>query len=161
MSDFLRLYPEHKRPGCVYFDTFTFQGEEYYLNTIVNLNRNLSTNITKVQVVEAGLDNGVPFWTYAMWNHLGGVSYRITQRSPDVEIKSIIKSSNTPPKVNEPEYYKDSEVPVVAVGWIIYAIVMIGSIIFKDFISLWVISTIFFFYWRRNQLKKPSKHDYG
>ena len=51
---------------------------------------------------------------------------------------------------------KDSQIDKLVIGWIIYIAVMIGSMIFKGFISVWIFGSIFFYFWRKDVIKKEG-----
>lgn len=48
----------------------------------------------------------------------------------------------------------DFEKPEILIGWIIYIIVLIASLIFYQFYVIWIAASIIFFKWRREQLLK-------
>ena len=45
-------------------------------------------------------------------------------------------------------------------GWIIYIIVMIGGMIFVDYIYLAIFATIYFFRWRHNKIEEANGRKY-
>lgn len=158
------------RQGCTYFHTFSFQCKEYLLNTSVKIKDGMFTTNLKplydrplVQVVEHFIDQrGTARWTYALWNYDGGIWLYTTTQSPDDLVECIEQiATGKPTHEEKAEYYKDSEVPVVKMGWLIYIAVMLGSMIFNGFIVAWVFGTMFFFSWRKEKLRKPVKYEYG
>ena len=157
------IYPEKKRQGYVYYDKFQYQGKSYYLNTIVDLKHKCGVkDIKLMQVVEAGIcDCGKKYWVYAIWKSNGYVRYNVSYISPDEEILEIIEPAKQPPKILPTEYYKDSEVSGMFGAWVLYFAIMFFGMIFRDFIVLWVMGTIFFYVWRKMKLQKPAKHDFG
>ena len=156
----------------VYFNTFIFKGKTYPLNTSVKIKSDVYILTHKlgalcdrplVQVVKSYIDcNGKHRWTYAIWSRSGNVYPYTTIKSPDEMVESII---STPNKITsykpDVEYYKDSEVKGVGIGWFIYIAIMIFGSIFKDAIVVWIFATIYFFWWRKQKLKKPEKFFYG
>ena len=52
---------------------------------------------------------------------------------------------------------KDSDYPELIVGWIVYIIVMAGSLIFNDFYLLWPIITFLFYKYRKGVIKQKNK----
>ncbi|MGN1327237.1 MAG: hypothetical protein ACI4VQ_04115 [Clostridia bacterium] len=56
-----------------------------------------------------------------------------------------------------PEIKKtDFDCPAVLVGWAIYVVLMIGSLIFKDFYCLWGLISFYFFRWRKAMLNDDN-----
>lgn len=53
-------------------------------------------------------------------------------------------------------YPKDSEIPKLFFGWIIYLIIMAILVIFKDRWLGWIAATIYFFYWRHKIKEEES-----
>lgn len=53
---------------------------------------------------------------------------------------------------------KDLQIDKLVVGWIVYIAVMIGSIIFKDCISIWIFGSIYFYFWRKDVIKKEGHY---
>lgn len=159
------------RPGCIYYDTFSFHGKTYPLNTVVKIkDRTFTRNLTPlydrpmVQVVEHFKDqNGRIRWTYALWNYEGGIwHYTTAVQSPDEIVECIVQfAPPEPTQDKKPEYYKDSEVPGMGAAWAIYIAVMIFSLIFRGFLAVWVIGSFIFFSWRKEKLRKPVKYKYG
>lgn len=45
-------------------------------------------------------------------------------------------------------------------GWMLYIIVMIGGLIFNDYILLAIFATVYFFYWRRKEIDKANGRRY-
>lgn len=157
--------------GCKIFETFEFQGKEYPLNTIVKIKNGTCAYNTKpidkyhrAQVVEHFIDKrGREIWTYIFWTGIPGNKALFCYHpsiSPDEIVERIV---GRPPPVNENqvEYYRDSEVSVVMLGWVFYILFMIGIMIFKDFIVGWVFGTVFFYFWRKHKLEKPKKYMFG
>lgn len=159
------IYPEVVRPGETYFDTFEFQGQEYYVNSIVTVkNPNwvgfrgsylISLAEHKIQ------ENGIEVWTYACWDYIQGVKHTTIRSRPDNIIQEILEPAEKPPAVPIQEFYKDAEVSQVWIGWVIYIAVMFFGMVFRGFGVLWVFATLYFFSWRSAMLAKPVKHDYG
>lgn len=53
---------------------------------------------------------------------------------------------------------KDSQIDKLVIGWFVYIAVMLGSIIFKDFISIWIFGSIYFYFWRKDVIKKEGHY---
>lgn len=158
-----------QRPGCVNHSTFSFQGKEYPLNTTVKIKDCMFTSTGNalycypmVQVVEAFIDkNGTNRWTYALWKYNGNVWHYTTIRSPDELVECIVNPYINENTTKEPEYYKDSEVSGMALGWFIYIASMIFVTVFNGFYVAWIFGTWYFFTWRKEKLKKPVKIMHG
>lgn len=56
-------------------------------------------------------------------------------------------------------YVSDSNIPELVVGWPLYIFLMIGSSIFNDRVSGWILITIIFFIWR-HKLKEEEYYYY-
>lgn len=162
------LYPEHKRQGYTYFNTFVFNGKEYLLNTIVTLKKKgCAKNAVLVQVVESCLDErGQPSWTYEIWLKSGHHYPYKTFHHPDDVIESIVEEAYPVQAKKEKlkyfdKYYFDWEVPEVQTGWIVFILIMLLGTFLKDRWTLWIIGSIYFYLWRMFKLKKQKQHDYG
>ena len=116
-----------------------------------------------VQVVESYLDaNKTHRWKYALWNYNGNILHYITSCPPDEVIDHVVCVHNNDITIDtKEEYYQDSEITSVKVGWVIYILAMVFGTIFKAVIYFWIITTIVFFWWRKQTLKKPDKVHYG
>lgn len=160
---------EWYREGATQLDSFSFQGKEYPLNTTVIIKDRMYTKNggelfghPMVQVVEVYIDrNGRKRWTYALWKYDGRIFHHTTTKSPDELVERIetpyVKSAHE----DAPEYYKDSEVPGMAMAWVIYIAAMIFVTVFNEFYIAWVFGTLYFFTWRKRKLKKPIEIKYG
>ena len=147
--------------GCTYFNSFIFQGKEYPLNTVVQLkdssivvHRKYINQYPRIQIVEYFTNrNGDACWTYALWtgNKYGAILPYYTTRSPDELVYNIVGY----PELQEKEvcYHADSEVTEVKFGWVIYIVLMIALMVFRDFVVGWVFVSIYFFLWRKNKLQ--------
>lgn len=63
-------------------------------------------------------------------------------------------------KVEYHQTHPDIKPDSLVGGWILYIIVMIGGMIFVDYISLAIFATIFFFSWRHNQIERANGRKY-
>lgn len=55
---------------------------------------------------------------------------------------------------------KDVKPDTLVGGWFLYIIVMIGGLIFVDYIYLAIFATIYFFSWRHNEIEKANGRKY-
>ena len=158
-----------QRPGCIHYSTFSFKGKEYPINTTVKIKDRIYTRTWNelfgypmTQVVEHYVDqNGTRRWTYALWKYNGVPWHYTTTRSPDEMIECIVEQYVEKTQQEKPEYYKDSEVSGVRLGWAVYITTMFFVMVFKEFYIGWIIGTLYFFYWRKEKLKKPVKYMHG
>lgn len=58
---------------------------------------------------------------------------------------------------NQPDIKPDS----LTGGWFLYIVVMIGGMIFNAYLGIAIVATIYFFYWRHDQIERANgrKHD--
>jgi hypothetical protein len=161
------LYPEHGFGDYQYFDNFTFNGETYYINSVIKLSKDaqrfLGSENEYSQIIQREITNlGVERWAYVVKIEGSEVYHTFTTVSPDQLVEEVtIPATLVGTAKDKTEYYSDLEDPDVIIGWIIYIAVMIGSLIFIDFGAIWGFASIVFFVWRHNRLKKPKKHNYG
>ena len=157
------MYPETPVSGRQYFNTFNFNGTEYYLNSIVkpkDSSRELKKAVM-VQIIEHGITKyEEEYWCYVLWDKWGNMR-KYYAGDPNKELECIIEPATLPPKVIPSKKYSDFEVPEVVKGWIIYIIAMFFSIVFRNFFIAWILISIVFFGWRKEKLQKPIEHNYG
>ena len=164
--DHIKLYPEYEFPGFQYFDDFTFNGEEYYINSVVKLSedakRFLGLQNEYTQIVQHEITNlGKERWGYVadIWDDV--ITNAFTTVPPDQLVEEVVIPADLEQVEDKLQYYKDYEVPGVITGWIIYIVIMVGSLIFVDFGIIWGFASLAFFAWRHQKLKKPKRHNYG
>lgn len=66
-------------------------------------------------------------------------------------------------KQDKIEYHKthpDVKPDCLVGGWILYIIVMIGGMIFKDYFFLAIYATIYFFWWRHDKIERANGRKY-
>ena len=66
-------------------------------------------------------------------------------------------------KKEKKKYYEthpDIKPDCLATGWILYLIVMIGGLIFVDYVFLAIFATIVFFSWRHNKIEEANGRRY-
>jgi hypothetical protein len=139
------------------------------MNTTIKIKDRMSTangsslhGYPMTQVVEAFIDQrGIMRWTYALWNYNGNVWHYTTTRSPDEMVECIVEPYVEKTQPEKQEYYKDSEVQGIGIGWIIYIAAMIFAIVFREFYIVWGFGTLYFFAWRKSKLQKPVRHMHG
>lgn len=157
----MRLYPEYQKPGYTYFETFTFQGKEYYRNSIVKFKKG-KKDAKLIQLVEHYIDeSGFQYWTYEIWRQSGHHYSYNTFSTPDEILECIIEPAYPIHVNNKQEYYRDWEVDEVLKGWLIFIVIMALGTFLRDRVTLWIIGSVLFFFWRENKLRKPPEHDYG
>lgn len=157
--------------GYKCFDYFTYQGEDYLLNTMVRLTdkgkNQLRTEYRETQIVgHCMTDNGKHYYRYVRaWVYNNGTKRAVTDiscTSPDEMIEAIVVPARKIDNANnKQEYYKDYEVGGVLAGWVLYIAIMIFLLIFKEFYIGWFFVSIYFFTWRKKVLKKPKIENYG
>lgn len=149
------------------FKTFSFQGKEYPINSVVKIKKDFYTTKNQfghlsrypmVQVVESYINwQGTHLWLYAIWSKNGHIGYYRTSKKPEEIIEHVVETEFDKYTV----YYKESEVPEVFTGGCLYLLFLLITLIFKDFWIAWVIGTIYFFSWRSKKLQRPPlKHGF-
>ena len=87
------------------------------------------------------------------------------QKEPQQNMKAIkteyINISEL--RLKNPDYHKD--LPDVKPsclfnGWVAYLIVMIGGLIFRGYVAIAIIATIYFFSWRHNKIEEANGRKY-
>lgn len=160
-----------KRMGYECFDYFTYQGKEYFLNTMVRLTDRgkelLRTDYRETQLVGHYMfKDGKHCYEYVKaWVYNNGTKRAVTDilcTNPDEIIEAIVVPACQIDNTNDKqEHYKDYEVEGVLVGWILYIATMIFLLVFREFYVGWFFVSIYFFAWRKKELKKPKKENYG
>lgn len=56
------------------------------------------------------------------------------------------------------KYLKDSQMPELVVGWILYIVIMLILIIFNDRIIGWIAASVYFFTWRYEKKEKDGTY---
>ena len=56
-------------------------------------------------------------------------------------------------------YLKESEVPEIIYGWVMYIFIMCLLVIFKHAWAGWIAATIYFFRWKKKKLKEAYYYD--
>ena len=54
------------------------------------------------------------------------------------------------------KYVKDSDMPEIVIGWILYIFIMCLLVNFKDALLGWIAATIYFFRWRHNKKEEEG-----
>ena len=162
---FDNLYPRCKFSGYKYFEDFTYNGEKYYLNTIVKLSddakRFLGAESLYSQVIQHEITNvNKERWGYVVRKQSNKIWHVFTTVPPDQLIEEIVTPAAEKKEPKQQEYFKDNQVPEVIQMWVYYILAMCVSIIFNDRIMLWVIFSVLFFAYREEKLKKPPRHNY-
>ena len=112
-------------------------------------------------IIEHGYDNNEKKEFYiVVYNHneFRDPCYRKVYKSPDEWIQTVVRHVN--PNEKHYVYEKDKDVDKVVYAWIIYVTVMLLLTIFNGAILGWVFVSIFFFSWRKKNLRKEKKYDY-
>ena len=54
------------------------------------------------------------------------------------------------------KYLKDSQIPGLVIGWILYIVIMLILVIFNDRILGWIAASVYFFTWRHEKKEKEG-----
>ena len=136
---------------------FEFKGARYPVGTVVK--------ITEKEMKRIGADN--PYIT--ILNHYensdGTHSCLILKSYNDWGVvkscemntffnnfEDIVEEVTLLPTIQAGNRYKDKEVDVMLYGWIFYILIMLVSVLFKDFIYIWIIVSVVFWIWRKGKL---------
>ena len=151
-------YEEHKN------DYFDYKGVRYYTGTKFKMKH----PIYKALEVEA-VFNGYSWGNeqvidvfYCDHNDMGnerknGIS--IKKEDIDKTILEICNGNYYAELAARKKYRKDSEMPEVKMGWIMYIFVMCGLVIFKHAWAGWIAATIYFFRWRKKKMEEEYYYD--
>lgn len=144
-----------------YYSTYTiFKMKESYINThtcygkriwpyaaLIRIILDSNKNILRYHFVPHGCKYPIS------QNYLGGFDVEISQI--DSAIESVYAGKPMPKEmIYVPQPKSDFEIPGMLTLWAIYIIVMVASMIFKDFIIIWAFASYGFFKLRK-ELKKP------
>lgn len=159
------IYPEIKYSNYKYFDDFTYNGNVYNLNSLVKLSdeakKFLGTDSNCTQIVQHEITNtNKERWGYVVRRSSEKTWHVFTTVPPDQLIEEIVTSATSDIHNSKIEYYNDNEVDGMIRAWVIYIIVMIVSIMFNDFIIIWVFASYVFFTYRKQKLTKWPQHNY-
>lgn len=149
--------------NTIYFNDFEYNGKRYPIGTVVKLNDEYNRKFTdlcdkEVIITQISLwgENKHRHHLCTVYDYNGRVVARDVFVSPDEFIEEIVENPSISPQMLQPkiEYESDFENDDVKFGWLIYIIIMAFLFIFKDRWIGWIATTIYFFNWRRNQLRK-------
>lgn len=99
---------------------------------------------------------------YYDWNSRGNISKHmipINRNDIDTVIIEIIDGNYYDELEAKKRYRKDSEIPIVQAGWVVYIFIMCLLIIFKDAWIGWIAATLYFFNWRSKKIKEEYYYD--
>lgn len=145
-------------------DCFDYKGVRYYAGTKFKMNHPMFPSL-KVEAVFNGYswDNEqVISAFYYDYNSMGNVRKNgISIKKADIDdaILEICDGNYYDELEAKKHYRKDSEVPIVKMGWIMYIFIMCLLVIFKDAWMGWIAATWFFFTWRHKKLKEEYYYD--
>ena len=162
-------------------DHFVFKGQKYNLHSIVLLTEEgrlyLGAATRQVILTECFLNhhlkNPTMFWKYEFRssNITVGITDASTSRPPDELIEEVVVPSTEGYAEREkygiyaPSYKegraiskKDSEIPGMATGWIVWFLVSVFSFLFKDYIVVCLIQVINFVVFNAWRAMKIQMH---
>ena len=149
----------------VYYDYFMYKEKKYPLNTVFIPTKEFKNQFkfcrNEMLVIEHGYDNNAKKEFYIVvydHNEFRDPCYRKVYKSTDEWIQTVVRHVN--PNEKHYVYEKDKDVDKVVYAWIIYVAVMLLLTIFNGAILGWVFISIFFFSWRKKNLRKEKKYDY-
>ena len=104
-------------------------------------------------------------WLDHTWT-LNDADYPLTVEDAEVVLKridtviiEIVNGNYYDELETKKRYRKDSEIPIVQAGWVIYIFIMCLLIIFKDAWIGWIAATLYFFNWRSKKIKEEYYYD--
>ena len=154
--DFNKVGPQN----MAYYDYFDYKGVRYPVGTAVILNEPYNSRLNQRYNKETVIlkhkidDNGEYYYVFDGYNLNRDIIRYSFAVSSDKLIKEIVENPSILINSNNPRYEKDSENDDVKFGWLFYIMIMIGLTIFKDAWVGWIATTVYFFVWRRKQLRK-------
>ena len=144
-----------------YYGTFTiFKIKESYINTHIEYNQKIWP-YAKLRDIILDKDRNVFKYRFVPHGckHPISLSYQgyfdVEPSQINAAIESLYAGKPMPKElVYVPRPKSDFEVQGMGTLWAIYIVVLIASLIFKDFIGIWAIAT-YAFYKIRKEMKKP------
>lgn len=136
---------------------FEYQGQRYHAGAKFTMHK--INSYDKWSVVEAsfrGYEDGNPDCLIVCYKEMNGKSlvgadiYKWVKRS-EIEniIIDIVPGNYYTELAARKRYVKDSDIPVLVIGWVLYIFFMIGGMIFNGYFEGgWLLMTVIFFGWR-------------
>lgn len=143
-------YEEHKN------DYFDYKGVRYYAGTKFKKRAYGDTTVDAVFTRRFGRE----FWFRYKFPGRSDIKIdRCSEKDFYDNLVEIINDSDISEFERKKHYLKESEVPEIVCGWIIYILVMCGITIFKHAWAGWIAVTIYFFRWKKKKLKEAYYYD--
>lgn len=140
-------------------DCFDYKGVRYYAGTKFKMKIKYDEIVEAVFVERNDCNAGKIMVRYKSKYNKCIYSIYINKADLDNIILEICDGNYYDELEAKKHYRKDSEVPIVKMGWIMYIFIMCLLVIFKDAWMGWIAATWFFFTWRHKKLKEEYYYD--
>ena len=136
---------------------FEYKGQRYHAGAKFTMKKMNGYN--RDHVVEGcfrGYEDGNPEWLLIGYKDMNTKSLlgadvikRIKRNEIENTIIDLVPGNYYVELADKKKYCKDSDIPILVIGWIMYIFFMIGGMIFNGyFAGGWLLITIIFFAWR-------------
>lgn len=143
-------YEEHKN------DYFDYKGVRYYAGTKFKKRAYGDTTVDAVFTRRFGSE----FWFRYKLSKCSDVKIdRCSEKDFYDNLVEIINDSDISEFERKKHYLKESEVPEIIYGWVMYIFIMCLLVIFKHAWAGWIAVTIYFFRWKKKKLKEAYYYD--
>lgn len=136
-----------------YLNTFNYKGKEYYIGSVVRLKGSLGEVVTLTKHYVN--NNGRHVYDFQTNS---GRTMSVDIVNLDCFLNGVVEESDCPLQADEQttqdRYYKDSDLDVMFYGWVIYIVAMVCASFCKGNVFIWLLVSIYFFFWRKKKLEK-------
>ena len=146
-------YEEHKS------DYFDYKGVRYYAGTKFKMKVRSGKIEEVVFVRQAYKAPECIEVNYRPEGYSYSIAENIKKENLDNVIIEMIGGDYLSEFERKKHYLKESEVPEIVYGWVMYIFIMCLLVIFKHAWAGWIAATIFFFRWRKKKLKEAYYYD--
>lgn len=134
-------------------ECFNYNGENYRVGTRFIMNyedKEVTAHFLNRSVCDDSLvvliENGLEYQTITSVKE---------ENLKDMIIEILPINWYTEMKIKK-KYVKDSDMPELVIGWILYIVIMLILLIFNDRIIGWIFVTTFFFAWRHKKKEEEG-----
>ena len=129
---------------------FEHEGKKYYTGTV------MIVNDFKANQEAAFVCYDTVRETYIY--QIGECKCHMSEYRFHKNIVQITDRTNSNVHIPEIKSHKECHIDGLMYGWIWYIFLMIVTTIFNDRISMWIMWSVIFFYWRSNKIKKEGAY---
>lgn len=141
---------------------FEYKGQRYYAGTMFTMKKRNGNDRGKVVTAEfRGYVNNNPEKLYVFYKtkknkYIVETYEGIIVNKSEIEdyIIDIVFGNYYIELDERKKYCKDSDIPSLYIGWVLYVFLMLAATLFYKTFGAWILITVVFFVWRHNFKKK-------